>query len=120
MGQQDWQGIYSGQVEAGGALNVPLAETVPDGSYNVLLYRSGQAVVSTTISISSNVAAGLAGYEGWLFVLGTTVKAKRAFRVVEVQMDEEGEVAVRAVEHPCDNSGQSLIANFSDSLFSIR
>lgn len=120
MGQQDWQGIYSGQVEAGGALNMPLAETVPDGSYNVLLYRSGQAVVSTTISISSNVAAGLAGYEGWLFVLGTTVKAKRAFRVVEVQMDEEGEVAVRAVEHPCDNSGQSLIANFSDSLFSIR
>lgn len=120
LGQQDWQGIYSGQVEGGGTLNIPLAETVPDGSYNVLLYRSGQAVVSTTASISSNVAASLAGYEGWLFVLGTAVKAKRVFRVVEVQMDEEGEVGVKAVEHPCDSSGQSLIANFSDSLFSIR
>jgi hypothetical protein len=35
-------------------------------------------------------------------------------------MDEEGEVSVRAVEHPCDNSGQSLIADFSDGLFVIR
>lgn len=120
IGQQEWQSIYSGQVEAGGALNIPLAETVPNGTYNVLLYRSGQAVVSTSASISGNVASSLAGYEGWLFVLGTAVKAKRVFRIVEVQMDEEGEVSVRATEHPCDTSGQSLIADFSDGLFTVR
>jgi len=120
IGQQDWQSIYSGQVENGGALNIPLAETVPNGTYSVLLYRSGQAVISTSASISGNVASSLAGYEGWLFVLGTAVKAKRVFRIVEVQMDEEGEVSVRATEHPCDTSGQSLIADFSDGLFTVR
>lgn len=120
MGQQDWQGIYSGQVETGGALNVPLTERIPDGTYNVLLYRSGQAVVSTSVTITSNVSASLATYAGWLFVLGTAVKAKRVFRVVEVQMDEEGEVNVRATEHPCDTSGLSLIADFTDSLFTVR
>jgi hypothetical protein len=120
VGQQEWQSIYSGQVENGGALNVPLTQDVPNGTYNVLLYRSGQAVVSTSASVSGNVASSLAGYEGWLFVLGTTVKAKRVFRIVEVQMDEEGEVGVRATEHPCDSSGQSLIADFSDGLFTVR
>jgi len=119
-GLQEWQGIYSGQVESGGALNIPLADAIPNGSYSVLLYRDGQSVITTTASISSNVTSSLAGYEGWLFVLGTPAKAKRTFRVVEVQMDEEGEVSVRAVEHPCDNSGQSLIADFSDGLFVIR
>ena len=119
-GLQEWQGIYSGQVESGGALNIPLADTIPNGSYSVLLYKDGQSVITTTASISSNVASSLAGYEGWLFVLGTPAKAKRTFRVVEVQMDEEGEVSVQAVEHPCDDSGQSLIADFSDGLFVIR
>ena len=119
-GLQEWQGIYSGQVESGGALNIPLADAIPNGSYSVLLYKDGQSVVTTTASISSNVASSLAGYEGWLFVLGTPAKAKRTFRVVEVQMDEEGEVTVRAAEHPCDSSGQSLIADFSDGLFTIR
>lgn len=120
IGQREWQGIYSGQIESGGALNVPLAQTVPNGSYSVLLYKSGQSVVSTSASISNNIASSLAGYEGWLFVLGTVVKSKRVFRVAEVQMEEDGEVSVRATEHPCDESGQSLIADFSDGLFSIR
>jgi hypothetical protein len=120
IGQQEWQGIYSGQVESGGALNVPLVDAIPNGTYNVLLYRSGSAVVSTSASVSGNTAASLATYEGWLFVLGTAVTSKRVFRIVEVQMDEEGEVAVRAVEHACDSSGLSLIADFSDGLFTIR
>lgn len=120
IGHQDWQSIYSGQVGTGGALNVPLVDAIPAGTYNVLLYRSGQAIVTTTASITNNTAASLTGYEGWLFVLGTAVKSKRVFRIVEVQMDEEGEVTVRAVEHPCDENGQSLIADFSDGLFTIR
>jgi len=120
IGQREWQNIYSGRIESGGALNVPLTQTVPNGNYSVLLHKSGQSVISTSASISSNTASSLAGYEGWLFVLGTAVKAKRVFRIVEVQMEEDGEVSVRATEHPCDESGQSLIADFSDGLFSIR
>jgi len=120
VGQQEWQSIYSGQIESGGALNVPLTQTVPNGTYSVLLYRTGESVISTSASINGNVASSLAGYEGWLFVLGTAVKAKRVFRIVEVQMDEEGEVSVRATEHPCDSNGQSLIADFSDGLFTVR
>ena len=120
VGQQQWQSVYSGQIENGGTLNVPLATGIPNGSYDILLYRNGQSVVTTSATISNNTASALASYEGWLFVLGTAVKSKRVFRVVEVQMDEEGEVSVRAVEHPCDSNGQSMIADFSDSLFLIR
>jgi hypothetical protein len=120
LGLQEWQGIYSGQVEDAGALNVPLVDGIPNGTYNVLLYRSGSAVVTTTTSITNNTASELASYAGWLFVLGTAARSKRVFRVVEVQMDEEGEITVRATEHPCDTSGQSLIADFSDGLFTIR
>ena len=120
IGHQEWQGIYSGQVGASGALNVPLTDTVPNGSYSVLLHKSGQSPVTTTATVTNNTASSLATYAGWLFVLGTAAKAKRVFRIVEVQMDEEGEVTVRAVEHPCNSSGQSLISNFSDALFTIR
>jgi hypothetical protein len=45
-----------------------------------------------------------------LFVLGQAVRSKRVFRVTEVTMEEEGETTIRAVEHPCDANGQSLIA----------
>ena len=120
IGQQQWQSVYSGQIENGGALNVPLAGGVPNGSYSVLLYRNGQSVITTSASISNNTAPALAAYEGWLFVLGTVAQSKRVFRVIEVQMDEEGEVSVRAIEHPCNSSGQSLIADFTDGLFSVR
>lgn len=116
-GQQNWQSIYSGQVETGGALNVPLAQTVPNGSYSVLLYKSGQTVISSTTTVSNNTASHLADYAGWLFVLGTAARAKRVFRVIEVQMDEEGEISVRATEHPCNSSGQSWIADLSDGPF---
>jgi hypothetical protein len=39
------------------------------------------------------------------------VRSKRVFRITEVTMEEEGETTVRAVEHPCDASGNSLIAH---------
>jgi hypothetical protein len=77
-----------------------------------------------SISIANNTAAALAGYDGWLFVLGTSVKSKRVFRITEVQMDEEGEVSVKALDHPCDSSGNSLItvglADPSSTAFQIR
>ena len=121
IGQSQWNGTYSGMIEAAGALNTPIVGAIPDGSYSFLLYKSGQPVTQLNgVSVSGNTASSLATYDGWLFVLGSPVKAKRVFRVTEIQMDEEGEVAVKAMEHPCDAAGLSLIADFSDALFTIR
>ena len=106
-----WDGIYTGRVEAGGALNLPIASTVPNGTYNVLTYGSTDGTRSFTgIAVSNNTATSLASVAGQLFVLGTVVRSKRVFRITEVTMEEEGETTVRAVEHPCDASGNSLIA----------
>ena len=121
LGQNTWDQITTGVVEAGGVLNTPIAGSVANGTYNALLHQPNGAVQSLSgISVSGNTATALSTYEGWLFVLGLSVTNKRVFRVTEVQMDEEGEVAVRAVEHPCDSSGLSLIADFTDGLFTIR
>ena len=107
-----WDGIYTGRVEAGGALNLPIASRVPNGTYNVLTYGSTDGTRSFSgIAVSNNTAGALASVAGQLFVLGTSVRNKRVFRITEVTMEEEGETTVRAVEHPCDASGNSLIAH---------
>jgi len=121
IGQAQWNGIYSGAVQAAGVLNTPITGTIPDGTYNILLYKSGSTVVTlNSISITGNTASSLTSYNGWLFVLGTAVRSKRVFRITEVQMNEEGEVSVKAIEHACDSNGDSLIADFTDGLFTIR
>lgn len=119
IGQNAWNGIRTGVVGPGGSLNVPLDNNLPDGTYKFLLYRSGNGVVSIETTVASSTASALASYEGWLFVLGTQVNSKRIFRVTEVQMDEEGEITVRASEYPCDTNDNSLIADFSDALFTV-
>ena len=114
-----WQQIYTGRIEAGGVLNVPITGTVPNGTYSVLTYGNstdGSGTYAdgtqsfTGISVSNNTATSLASKAGQLFVLGTAVRSKRVFRITEVSMEEEGETTVRAVEHPCDSNGNSLIA----------
>jgi hypothetical protein len=106
-----WDGIYTGRVEAGGALNLPIASRVPNGTYNVLTYGSTAGTRSFSgIAVSNNTATSLASVAGQLFVLGTVVRSKRVFRITEVTMEEEGETTIRAVEHPCDANGNSLIA----------
>jgi hypothetical protein len=119
IGQNAWNGIRTGVVGPGGSLNTPLDNNLPDGTYKFLLYRSGNGVVSLETTVAGNTANALAAYDGWLFVLGTQVNSKRIFRVSEVQMDEEGEITVRASEYPCDTNDNALIANFSDALFTV-
>jgi hypothetical protein len=51
--------------------------------------------------------------------MGTATTTKRVFRITEVQMDEEGEITVRASNYPCDTNDNSLIADFSDDLFVV-
>jgi len=110
-----WDGIYTGRVEAGGVLNLPIASRVPNGTYNVLTYGSTDGTRSFSgITVNNNTATALASVEGQLFVLGTAVRSKRVFRITEVNMEEEGETTVRGVEHPCDINGDSLIAQGLD------
>lgn len=115
LAQNQWNGIQTGSIGPGGALNLPLAGTVANGSYQFLLYNPNATVSGTAsfagVNVASNTASTLASYEGYVFVLGTAIKNKRVFKVTEVSMDEEGEVTVRAVEHGVDSNGLSLISN---------
>ena len=120
IGQNQWDGIRTGMIGAGGALNMPLDNSLPNGTYNFLLYQSGSGVVARSAYVQDGIAETLASEEGKLFVLGTIVKTKRVFRVAEVNMDEEGEVTVRATEYPCTSDGLSQIADFDASLFDVR
>jgi hypothetical protein len=111
-----WDGIYTGRIEDGGVLNVPIASTVRDGTYNVLTYGSSDGTRSfTNVQVTNGVAATLSALTGQLFVLGQAVRSKRVFRVTEVSMEEEGETTIRAVEHPCDTNGNSFIAQGLDA-----
>lgn len=119
LDQNQWDDIRSGIVEEDGRLNIPLAEDVVNGSYTVLLYNGQDSPTKlSSVSISDNQSSSLTSYEGWLFVLGTQLTTKRVFRVTEVSMEEEGEITISAIEHPCDESGGSTlskIANFDDA-----
>jgi hypothetical protein len=116
VGVNRWEGIYTGRVEAGGFLNAPIA-SIPNGTYSAMVSLPGSTPATVgSVSVSDNIASALSAYTGALFVLGTTVSTKRVFRVVEVSMDEEGQVTIKAVEHPCAGSGANLtskIAQFS-------
>jgi hypothetical protein len=111
IGMNQWNSIYSGRIEAGGALNAPLPGRIPNGTYTVFVYRGGVGTKQfSNVTVSNGVATALKSYEDALFVLGRSVKNKRVFRVTEVSMDEEGETTIKAVEHPTDSAGRSLIA----------
>jgi hypothetical protein len=124
IGLNSWDRISSGLIMEGGALNAPLTDGINNGSYSVLIYKGNEQTQSfENVATSGGIAASLAPYAGYMFVLGAKSDRKRVFRVVEVQMDEEGEITVKAMEHPCDTSGSLLlsrIANFSGSLFDVR
>ena len=124
IGLQTWDGITSGVIMEDGALNAPLTDGIANGSYSVLTYKNDQAAQSfTSVAVTNGVAASLASKAGYMFVLGAQSNRKRVFRVTEVQMDEEGEVTVKAMEYPCVESGGKLlskVADFSDSLFEVR
>jgi predicted phage tail protein len=124
IGENQWDQVSTGVVEAGGVLNTPIGQ-VPNGSgLKALVYQSGSAVVAVdSVTVANGTASALARFVGRLFVLGTSITRKRVFRVTEVQMDEDGQVSVKAIEHPCVESGSqtlSLIASFADSGFTIR
>jgi len=124
IGENQWDQVSTGVVEAGGVLNTPIGQAPNGSGLKALVYQSGSAVVSLdSVTVTNGTASALAPYVGRLFVLGTSITRKRVFRVTEVQMDEDGQVSVKAIEHPCiqqDGQTLSLIAAFADSGFTIR
>lgn len=124
MEENQWNDIHSGAVMDDGSLNIPFASEGINGTYDTLIYVPGRDVEKKSISYTNGQASALSVYKGTgaLFVLGSQVSAKRVFRVVEVAMEEEGEVSIRAVEHPCEEQGgqaRSLVVRFSESLYDI-
>jgi hypothetical protein len=122
MEENQWNDVHSGMVLADGSLNIPFASESINGTFSTLIYRQGQTPIKQNIVYTNGQAPALSAFPNALFVLGTAVSGKRVFRVVEVAMEEEGEVTIRAVEHPCvEESGQtkSLIVRFNSELYDI-
>jgi hypothetical protein len=124
IGLNTWDQLTTGVVLPEGVLDSPLNTPVRPGTYSLLLYETGKPTVTLTgVTVdAAGKAPRAAAYAGRLFVLGTVLDSKRVFRVNEVQMDEEGEVTIRAAEYPCENDGNRLlsrVANFSDALFRV-
>lgn len=142
IGNYAWNTLFSGRVEQGGKLNLPLlsgvgdisnagSETILiDGTFDMLLYRHADpssGIVSGVIKKEAVVIENLQSDElldfaNWLCIIGNRNGSKRIFRVSEVEMNEEGEVTVRAIEHPFEiESGQekSILAKTNPDLFDI-
>jgi len=122
MEENQWNDVHSGMVLADGSLNIPFASESINGTFSTLIYRQGQAPIKQSITYTNGQASALSAFPNALFVLGTAVSGKRVFRAVEVAMEEEGEVTIRAVEHPCIEEGgqaKSLIVRFDVGLYDI-
>jgi len=121
--QNQWDNLTAGRIGAGGSLDIPLTESIASATYDALLYKGGQGVVKKPgITITDNTAPELAAFEGWLVVFGNQITSKRVFRVTEITMEEEGEVAIKAIEHPCeeqDGITRSRIVRFENNLYQI-
>ena len=121
IGLKRWDSVRTGVVQANGVLDLPLDVAIVDGVYTVMTYDSqSNPQVHNGITIANGVATNLNAATGSLFVLGNSSDAKRVFRVTDVSMNEEAEITVRGVEHPCVISGGSavsLVADLSDGLF---
>ena len=121
IGLKRWDSVRTGVVQDGGVLDLPLEIGIADGTYTVMTYDSqSDPQVHTSVTIADGVASGLNAAPGSLFVLGSSNDAKRVFRVTDVSLNEEAEITVRGVEHPCViNSGNatSLVADLSAGLF---
>ena len=124
IGVKIWDNYSTGIVMAGGALNVPLQDTIANGTYSFLFYdpKTGD-VNSSSHSVTNAVASGVAAENiGRMFVMGAAKPSKRVYRVSEVAIEEDGEVSVKAIEYPCFEEGgqtRAHIADFRSSNFDV-
>jgi len=121
IGLTNWERQSSGVIGEGGALNSPLQDNIPNNTYNFLIYDRDASKVSASnsVAVSNGVASSLANKAKSLYVMGIDSGKKRVFRITEVELDEEGEVTVRAIEYPCDESDRARVADFRPELFDV-
>ena len=128
IGLEEWDKYTTGSVMSGSVLNFPLDVAPSDGTYTILLYKpdTGETATETKSVTTSGgvttVTSLSSKYEGYVFVMGSAKPSKRVFRVTEVAIEEGGEVSVKAVEYPCDETNGILtarIADFRDALFTV-
>lgn len=140
-----WNNIYTGRIQQGQLAGIV---TVPDGDYQILLFRSGAPATKIAITVRNGVvfrmmeaflttsqgqeittndgfrvtmqmALDLSEWEGWLFVVGQELSTGRTFRISETSTDADGVITVKATEYPVDSTGAALISDFRDSLFTV-
>ncbi len=121
IGLTNWERTSSGVIAAGGALNSPLQDSIPSGTYNFLVYDRSESEINpvNSVVVSNGVASALSDKVGQLYVMGIASGKKRVFRITEVELDEEGEVTVRAMEYPCDDEDRAHVADLRPSLFKV-
>jgi hypothetical protein len=132
IGLRHWDKYSSGIVLDGGVLNAPLLDSLSAGTYSFLLYDNATGNVSAksaSVSVDGatgvRTASGLSGNTGQMFVMGQEKPKKRVYRVMEIEIDEEGEVAIKAIEYPVienipnDDSLRAKVADFRASKFDV-
>ena len=121
IGLTRWERTSSGVIGAGGSLNSPLLDSIEDGSYNFLIYDRDDSHVQTrnSVAVSNGVASSLGDKEKDLYVMGINPGKKRVFRITEVEMDQDSEVTVKAMEYPCDDEDRAYVADFRPEGFDV-
>ena len=111
----------NGTVSASG--KVTSADDLPDGTYTVDYYRSGDEEIEGPVSmrISSGSVADSEFHDSIFTVRNATV-TQNIYVVEQLTFSEEGTVDIVASEHPCDDQGKSLIVQtiLDDNLFRKR
>jgi hypothetical protein len=126
IGLEDWDNHSTGIVLNTNELNIPLSDVPANGTYEFLLYKpdTGETIKKTGINVTDNVASfGLSDFTGYMFVMGSSKPQKRVYRVTEIAIEEEGEVAIKAIEYPCfkevNDNLRARIADFRASKFDV-
>ena len=115
IGLEDWDHYSAGMVMDDGYLNTPLSDAPINGTYEFLLYKpdTGEVVKKSSVAVTNNDTT-LNGFAGYMFVMGIAKPQKRVYRVTEIAIEEEGEVAIKALEYPCFVEGGRLCAEIAD------
>lgn len=111
----------NGTVSASGA--VTSADDLPDGTYTVDYYRSGDEEIEGPVSmrISSGSVAD-SEFHNSIFTVRNASVSQNIYVVEQLTFSEEGTVDIVASEHPCDDRGRSLIVQtiLDDTMFRKR
>ena len=111
----------NGTVSASGA--VTSADDLPDGTYRVDYYKSGDEEVEGPVSMRiSNGQVADSEFHNSVFTVRDSSVSQNIYLVEQLTFSEEGTVDIVASEHPCDDQGRSLIVDtiLRDELFRKR